>query len=167
MSESPPIKETRSYNIIKESAPKEWLEELNDTLETKSQRRTEKTKTVGSSSGDALAHGFNNLFSSLQKLEDLKMQQHEGGRVPVPIEKRKHFWIKDRLEFVSLETWCLAIAFWEDEIIGLCLKPTGSRDNEFHRVGLCSFIRSGNPAWEEDIVFEGWHSAEKITVSIT
>ncbi|KAH7117856.1 heterokaryon incompatibility protein-domain-containing protein [Dendryphion nanum] len=104
----------------------------------------------------------NDLFSALEKLS---VQQNAKEKTPVPISKRDHFWIKDNFESSHTEIWCLAIAFWEDDIIGLCLKQI-SNDNEFSRIGLCKFQRSGNVDWDEDVEFEAWKTAEKATVSI-
>jgi hypothetical protein len=39
-------------------------------------------------------------------------------------------------------------------MVGLCLEPTTNTENEFRRIGLCNIERSGNQAWEEDVVFD-------------
>ncbi|KAH7066341.1 hypothetical protein BKA63DRAFT_160219 [Paraphoma chrysanthemicola] len=166
LSESPPEQWIMPYNIVDGAAPKEWLGYLNNNLHDKHQKRSSaaKLEALSRDSGPSNLIG-NDLMASLQNLEALKVQQESHQRTPVSIQDRQHFWIKDDFDSPDEKVWCLPIAFWDEVIVGLCLRPT-TNENEFRRVGLCNIERSGQQTWEEDIVFDSWRTLELVSVSI-
>jgi len=167
LSESPPVEGTIQHPTIDERAPREWLDHLNEHLHNKHQTRSKATQSNRLPSDGPMSLTFGDaLMGPLQGLEDLRIQQEADEKTPVPIANRQHCWIKDRLDIVDKEIWCLPIAFWEDVMVGLCLVPTMANADQFRRVGLCNIERSGNQNWEEDVVFESWKALDKVTVSI-
>lgn len=167
LSESPPIETISNDPIVNESAPKEWLDGLNDVLRDSKHNRSNASKSLGLSSSDAAPTIFgDDLMARLQRLGSLREQQETGELRPVPIASRKHYWIKDHLGLDNEHIWCLPIAFWTDLIVGLSLEQVSADRSEFRRIGLFIMERSGDSNWEEDSTFENWKNIRKVRLTL-